>query len=180
MEKWYCTVWFRVRVCRYVSGAGPSFDVICYLLLCFLLWQLSAAPAGAHLSSLSGCWLGDQRVWRKWVPSVRALYRTVSHCEFVVCVFVAGLIIKRKSGEIPCPLAVEAFAAHLSYICKFDDKYSKYVIVFTEQQLIWDVTTTLSLTWFLAVVSWLHKSGWVHPVYFKQNMDDSALNVRLC
>lgn len=36
-----------------------------------------------------------------------------------------GLIIKRKSGEIPCPLAVEAFAAHLSYICKYDDKYSK-------------------------------------------------------
>lgn len=39
----------------------------------------------------------------------------------------AGVIIKRKSGEIPCPLAVEAFAAHLSYICKYDDKYSKYV-----------------------------------------------------
>ena len=37
------------------------------------------------------------------------------------------MIIKRKSGEIPCPLAVEAFAAHLSYICKYDDKYSKYV-----------------------------------------------------
>ncbi|XP_062831782.1 piggyBac transposable element-derived protein 5 [Anolis carolinensis] len=36
-----------------------------------------------------------------------------------------GVIIKRKSGEIPCPLAVEAFAAHLSYICKYDDKYSK-------------------------------------------------------
>ncbi|XP_029450114.1 piggyBac transposable element-derived protein 5 isoform X2 [Rhinatrema bivittatum] len=35
-----------------------------------------------------------------------------------------GIIIKRKSGEIPCPLAVEAFAAHLSYICKYDDKYS--------------------------------------------------------
>lgn len=38
---------------------------------------------------------------------------------------ILGLIIKRKSGEIPCPLAVEAFAAHLSYICKYDDKYSK-------------------------------------------------------
>lgn len=37
----------------------------------------------------------------------------------------AGVIIKRRSGEIPCPLAVEAFAAHLSYICKYDDKYSK-------------------------------------------------------
>lgn len=37
----------------------------------------------------------------------------------------AGAIIKRRSGEIPCPLAVEAFAAHLSYICKYDDKYSK-------------------------------------------------------
>lgn len=49
------------------------------------------------------------------------------HSQFVVCVFVAGMIIKRKSGEIPCPLAVEAFAAHLSYICKYDDKYSKYV-----------------------------------------------------
>lgn len=35
------------------------------------------------------------------------------------------MIIKRKRGEIPCPLAVEAFAAHLSYICKYDDKYSK-------------------------------------------------------
>lgn len=40
---------------------------------------------------------------------------------------ILGLIIKRKSGEIPCPLAVEAFAAHLSYICKYDDKYSKWV-----------------------------------------------------
>lgn len=39
--------------------------------------------------------------------------------------WVLGVIIKRKSGEIPCPLAVEAFAAHLSYICKYDDKYSK-------------------------------------------------------
>lgn len=47
--------------------------------------------------------------------------------QFVVGVFVTGMIIKRKSGEIPCPLAVEAFAAHLSYICKYDDKYSKYV-----------------------------------------------------
>ena len=42
-----------------------------------------------------------------------------------VCDASAGVIIKRKSGEIPCPLAVEAFAAHLSYICKYDDKYSK-------------------------------------------------------
>lgn len=53
--------------------------------------------------------------------------------QFVVCAFVAGMIIKRKSGEIPCPLAVEAFAAHLSYICKYDDKYSKYVQHFTKQ-----------------------------------------------
>lgn len=44
-----------------------------------------------------------------------------------VCLRVTGVIIKRKSGEIPCPLAVEAFAAHLSYICKYDDKYSKWV-----------------------------------------------------
>lgn len=36
-----------------------------------------------------------------------------------------GVIIKRRSREIPCPLAVEAFAAHLSYICRYDDKYSK-------------------------------------------------------
>lgn len=52
-----------------------------------------------------------------------------------------GLIIKRKSGEIPCPLAVEAFAAHLSYICKYDDKYSKYFIFHkpnkTWQQVFW-------------------------------------------
>lgn len=48
-------------------------------------------------------------------------------CGFKTVVFLidAGVIIKRKSGEIPCPLAVEAFAAHLSYICKYDDKYSK-------------------------------------------------------
>lgn len=38
-----------------------------------------------------------------------------------------GVIIKRRSGEIPCPLAVEAFAAHLSYICRYDDKYSRCV-----------------------------------------------------
>lgn len=43
---------------------------------------------------------------------------------------VSGLIIKRKSGEVPCPLAVEAFAAHLSYICKYDDKFSKYASPF--------------------------------------------------
>ncbi|KAK3554030.1 hypothetical protein QTP70_019148, partial [Hemibagrus guttatus] len=53
----------------------------------------------------------------------------------------AGVIIKRKSGEIPCPLAVEAFAAHLSYICKYDDKYSKYFIFHkpnkTWQQVFW-------------------------------------------
>ncbi|XP_076831424.1 piggyBac transposable element-derived protein 5 [Brachyhypopomus gauderio] len=52
-----------------------------------------------------------------------------------------GMIIKRKSGEIPCPLAVEAFAAHLSYICKYDDKYSKYFIFHkpnkTWQQVFW-------------------------------------------
>ncbi|EAW69912.1 piggyBac transposable element derived 5 [Homo sapiens] len=52
-----------------------------------------------------------------------------------------GVIIKRKSGEIPCPLAVEAFAAHLSYICRYDDKYSKYFISHkpnkTWQQVFW-------------------------------------------
>ncbi|XP_062851394.1 piggyBac transposable element-derived protein 5 [Trichomycterus rosablanca] len=52
-----------------------------------------------------------------------------------------GVIIKRKSGEIQCPLAVEAFAAHLSYICKYDDKYSKYFIFHkpnkTWQQIFW-------------------------------------------
>ncbi|XP_063299470.1 piggyBac transposable element-derived protein 5 [Pelobates fuscus] len=52
-----------------------------------------------------------------------------------------GVIIKRKRGEIPCPLAVEAFAAHLSYICKYDDKYSKYFISHkpnkTWQQVFW-------------------------------------------
>ncbi|XP_060728889.1 piggyBac transposable element-derived protein 5 [Tachysurus vachellii] len=52
-----------------------------------------------------------------------------------------GVIIKRKSGEIQCPLAVEAFAAHLSYICKYDDKYSKYFIFHkpnkTWQQVFW-------------------------------------------
>ncbi|XP_034519466.1 piggyBac transposable element-derived protein 5, partial [Ailuropoda melanoleuca] len=52
-----------------------------------------------------------------------------------------GVIFKRKSGEIPCPLAVEAFAAHLSYICKYDDKYSKYFISHkpnkTWQQVFW-------------------------------------------
>lgn len=47
--------------------------------------------------------------------------------SLTVCLRVTGVIIKRKSGEIPCPLAVEAFAAHLSYICKYDDKYSKWV-----------------------------------------------------
>ncbi|KAI3363312.1 hypothetical protein L3Q82_011942 [Scortum barcoo] len=54
------------------------------------------------------------------------------------------MIIKRKSGEIPCPLAVEAFAAHLSYICKYDDKYSTASMYFifhkpnkTWQQVFW-------------------------------------------
>ncbi|XP_015415487.1 PREDICTED: piggyBac transposable element-derived protein 5 [Myotis davidii] len=53
----------------------------------------------------------------------------------------AGVIIKRRSGEVPCPLAVEAFAAHLSYICRYDDKYSKYFIFHkpnkTWQQVFW-------------------------------------------
>ncbi|EPQ01512.1 hypothetical protein D623_10011143, partial [Myotis brandtii] len=52
-----------------------------------------------------------------------------------------GVIIKRRSGEVPCPLAVEAFAAHLSYICRYDDKYSKYFISHkpnkTWQQVFW-------------------------------------------
>lgn len=49
------------------------------------------------------------------------LLTVIDICAWIVL----GVIIKRKSGEIPCPLAVEAFAAHLSYICKYDDKYSK-------------------------------------------------------
>uniref|UniRef100_G1RVU2 PiggyBac transposable element derived 5 n=1 Tax=Nomascus leucogenys TaxID=61853 RepID=G1RVU2_NOMLE len=57
------------------------------------------------------------------------------------CLSPSGVIIKRKSGEIPCPLAVEAFAAHLSYICRYDDKYSKYFISHkpnkTWQQVFW-------------------------------------------
>ncbi|XP_036210840.1 piggyBac transposable element-derived protein 5 isoform X2 [Myotis myotis] len=52
-----------------------------------------------------------------------------------------GAIIKRRSGGVPCPLAVEAFAAHLSYICRYDDKYSKYFISHkpnkTWQQVFW-------------------------------------------
>nr|XP_010961177.1 piggyBac transposable element-derived protein 5 [Camelus bactrianus] len=52
-----------------------------------------------------------------------------------------GAIIRRRAGQIPCPLAVEAFAAHLSYICKYDDKYSKYFISHkpnkTWQQVFW-------------------------------------------
>uniref|UniRef100_A0A8C4WYB3 PiggyBac transposable element derived 5 n=1 Tax=Eptatretus burgeri TaxID=7764 RepID=A0A8C4WYB3_EPTBU len=55
-----------------------------------------------------------------------------------------GVIIKRKGGnlqEMPCPQAVEAFAAHLSYICKYDDKYSRYFITHkpnkTWQQIFW-------------------------------------------
>ncbi len=53
---------------------------------------------------------------------------------------VLGVIIKRKSGEISCPLAVEAFAAHLSYICKYDDKYSKWVCP-TKSVLQWNFRT---------------------------------------
>ncbi|XP_067839811.1 piggyBac transposable element-derived protein 5 [Heptranchias perlo] len=57
--------------------------------------------------------------------------------------FKEGVIIRRKSGEIRCPLAVEAFAAHLGYICKYDDKYSKYFISHkpnkTWQQVFWFV-----------------------------------------
>lgn len=56
-----------------------------------------------------------------WVSLTLLLVSLLNVC---VCLM-AGMIIKRKSGEIPCPLAVEAFAAHLSYICKYDDKYSK-------------------------------------------------------
>uniref|UniRef100_A0A4W3GW00 PiggyBac transposable element derived 5 n=1 Tax=Callorhinchus milii TaxID=7868 RepID=A0A4W3GW00_CALMI len=56
-----------------------------------------------------------------------------------------GTIIRRRSGEISCPLAVEAFAAHLGYICKYDDKYSKYFISHkpnkTWQQVFWFVVS---------------------------------------
>ncbi|XP_078727897.1 piggyBac transposable element-derived protein 5 isoform X2 [Lampetra fluviatilis] len=55
-----------------------------------------------------------------------------------------GAIIKRKGGhlmEVACPQAVEAFAAHLGYICKYDDKYSRYFISHkpnkTWQQVFW-------------------------------------------
>ncbi|XP_072828383.1 piggyBac transposable element-derived protein 5 isoform X2 [Vicugna pacos] len=45
-----------------------------------------------------------------------------------------GVIIRRRAGQIPCPLAVEAFAAHLSYICKYfiSHKPNK-----TWQQVFW-------------------------------------------
>lgn len=60
-----------------------------------------------------------------------------------------GVIIKRKSGEIPCPLAVEAFAAHLSYICKYDDKYSKWVYVISESVVLYLCETSSQNVYFL-------------------------------
>ncbi|MGH0121658.1 UNVERIFIED_CONTAM: hypothetical protein FKN15_064327, partial [Acipenser sinensis] len=71
----------------------------------------------------------------------RFLTNAYSPSKQEINVTLLGVIIKRKSGEVPCPLAVEAFAAHLSYICKYDDKYSKYFIFHkpnkTWQQVFW-------------------------------------------
>ncbi|XP_015451723.1 piggyBac transposable element-derived protein 5 [Pteropus alecto] len=86
---------------------------------------------------------GQHRVRTKGSMSLICWYNK-GHFRFLTNAYSPlqqGVIIKRKNVGIPCPLAVEAFAAHLSYICKYDDKYSRYFISHkpnkTWQQVFW-------------------------------------------
>ncbi|XP_069810478.1 piggyBac transposable element-derived protein 5 [Dendropsophus ebraccatus] len=140
---------------NYIIFTGPSItslnlfeefekqDIYC----CGLLSSRKSDCTGLPLSMMSNTEVplsrGQYRIRMKGKMSLICWYNK-GHFRFLsnaYSPFQQGVIIKRKSGEIPCPLAVEAFAAHLSYICKYDDKYSKYFISHkpnkTWQQVFW-------------------------------------------
>ncbi|XP_073407944.1 piggyBac transposable element-derived protein 5 isoform X2 [Dendrobates tinctorius] len=140
---------------NYIIFTGPSItslnlfeefakqDIYC----CGLLSAHKSDCTGLPLSMMSNTEVplsrGQDRIKMKGKMSFICWYNR-GHFRFLSNAYSPiqqGVIIKRKSGEIPCPLAVEAFAAHLSYICKYDDKYSKYFISHkpnkTWQQVFW-------------------------------------------
>ncbi|XP_040285349.1 piggyBac transposable element-derived protein 5 [Bufo bufo] len=139
---------------NYIIFTGPSItslnlfeefekqDIYC----CGLLSSRKSDCTGLPLSMMSNPEVplarGQYRIKMKGKMSLICWYNK-GHFRFLNNAYSPiqqGIIIKRKS-EIPCPLAVEAFAAHLSYICKYDDKYSKYFISHkankTWQQVFW-------------------------------------------
>ncbi|XP_069625414.1 piggyBac transposable element-derived protein 5 [Ranitomeya imitator] len=140
---------------NYIIFTGPSItslnlfeefakqDIYC----CGLLSSHKSDCTGLPLSMMSNTDVplcrGQDRIRMKGKMSFICWYNK-GHFRFLSNAYSPiqhGVIIKRKSGDIPCPLAVEAFAAHLSYICKYDDKYSKYFISHkpnkTWQQVFW-------------------------------------------
>uniref|UniRef100_A0A1A7YG81 PiggyBac transposable element derived 5 n=1 Tax=Iconisemion striatum TaxID=60296 RepID=A0A1A7YG81_9TELE len=149
------------QLCQNISGknaiifTGPSItslslfsefskqDIYCCGLLSTRKSDCTGLPQSMLVCSSTPAQRGQSRVMMKGSMSLISWYNK-GHFRFLSNAYSPtkqGLIIKRKSGEIPCPLAVEAFAAHLSYICKYDDKYSKYFIFHkpnkTWQQVFW-------------------------------------------
>lgn len=117
----------HTRLCHYVPRALP-WSVLRLHVLCSPARVFLSSPEASvmllivffPISSPAVC-LDKQTGWRRLCPE----RGSAGEAQRGVPPVSAGAIIKRRSGEIPCPLAVEAFAAHLSYICKYDDKYSK-------------------------------------------------------
>ncbi|XP_006638463.1 piggyBac transposable element-derived protein 5 [Lepisosteus oculatus] len=149
------------QLCRNLAGknsiifTGPSITSLCLfeefekqdIYCCGLLSSRKSDCTGLPQSMLVNPEVpqrrGQYRTKMKGNMSLICWYNK-GHFRFLTNAYSPskqGMIIKRKSGEIPCPLAVEAFAAHLSYICKYDDKYSKYFIFHkpnkTWQQVFW-------------------------------------------
>ncbi|XP_070772715.1 piggyBac transposable element-derived protein 5 isoform X1 [Enoplosus armatus] len=149
------------QLCQNISGkntivfTGPSItslslftefskqDIYCCGLLSTRKSDCTGLPQSMLVCGSTPAQRGQSRVMMKGSMSLISWYNK-GHFRFLTNGYSPtkqGMIIKRKSGEIPCPLAVEAFAAHLSYICKYDDKYSKYFIFHkpnkTWQQVFW-------------------------------------------
>ncbi|KAM3862574.1 LOW QUALITY PROTEIN: piggyBac transposable element-derived protein 5 [Diretmus argenteus] len=149
------------QLCQNISGkntiifTGPSItslslftefskqDIYCCGLLSIRKSDCTGLPQCMLVCGSTPAQRGQSRVMMKGSMSLISWYNK-GHFRFLTNAYSPtkqGMIIKRKSGEIQCPLAVEAFAAHLSYICKYDDKYSKYFIFHkpnkTWQQVFW-------------------------------------------
>ncbi|TNM99623.1 hypothetical protein fugu_012656 [Takifugu bimaculatus] len=149
------------QLCQNISGknsiifTGPSMtslslfsefseqDIFCCGLLSTRKSDCTGLPQSMLVCGSTPAQRGQSRIMMKGSLSLISWYNK-GHFRFLTNSYSPtrqGMIIKRKSGEIPCPLAVEAFAAHLSYICKYDDKYSKYFIFHkpnkTWQQVFW-------------------------------------------
>ncbi|XP_066239719.1 piggyBac transposable element-derived protein 5 isoform X1 [Saccopteryx leptura] len=140
---------------NYIIFTGPSITSLTLfeefekqgIYCCGLLSSRKSDCTGLPLSMLTNPATpparGQHRIKMKGNMSLICWYNK-DHFRFLTNAYSPmqqGVIIKRKKGEIPCPLAVEAFAAHLSYICRYDDKYSKYFISHkpnkTWQQVFW-------------------------------------------